>query len=64
MLVAEALPAPQPVAADTLSRGERLCMVEGGGSSWNSWPISEEPVTKGKCVLVAQLCPTLCNPMD
>ena len=47
-LVAEALPAPRPAAVDTLSRGERLCVVEGGGSSWNSWPISEEPVTQGK----------------
>lgn len=39
---------PKPAAVDALSRGERLCVAEGGGSSWNSWPISEEPVTQGK----------------
>ena len=57
VLVAEALPTPQPVAADTLSRGERLCMVEGGRSSWDSWPISKEPVTQGKVCVSCSVVP-------
>ena len=57
---------PKPAAADALSRGERLRVVEGGG--WRK--LLELLAHLGgaghprESVLVAQSCPTLCNPMD
>ena len=61
-------PKPYPPHSPWL---QTLCPEE-KGSAW--WRVEEAPGTlgpslrsqspKGKCVLVAQLCPTLCNPMD
>ena len=39
----------------TLCPEEKDCVVEGGGSSWNSWPISEEPVTQGKVCITCSV---------